>query len=96
MLLGVEASENLIRLGGYQRHIWMAKHPALPDDLFAMAEASLTRASPLAGVARAADDALMSVQGFPFVDHAELPYGNKKLVVERSVVKIEQRDVPLA
>lgn len=90
----VPAAEHLIRLGGYQRRLWIAKHPALPDELFAMTQASLAASSPLAGVARAADEALMAVRGFPLVDHAELPFGNEKLVVDRSVVKIEQREVP--
>jgi hypothetical protein len=93
-LLGVEASEHLIRLGGYERHVWIGRHGALPDDLFAMAEASLPRTSSLAGAAREVDEALMAVRGFPLLDHAELPYGNKKMVVDRSVVKIEQREVP--
>ncbi len=96
VLLGVEAFEHLIRLGGYQRHLWIAKHRALPDDLFAMMQASTPRSSPLAGISRAADEALMTVQGFPLLDHAELSYGNKKMVVERSVVSIEVKDVPVS
>ena len=59
-----------------------------------MTQASLPPSSPLAGVTLPADAALMAVQGFPLADHAELPYGNARLVVDRSVVKIEQRDVP--
>ena len=94
MLLGVEAAEYLIRLGGYERHLWIARHPALPSDLFAMMEASSPRSSPLAGISRDVDEALMSVQGFPLLDHAELAFGNKKMVVERSVTKIEVKDVP--
>jgi hypothetical protein len=94
-LLGVEAAEHVVRLGGYQRHLWIAKHPAVPPGLFAMMEASRPRSSALAGVARAADEALMTVQGFPLLDQAELAYGNnKKLAVERRVVSIEVRDVP--
>jgi hypothetical protein len=93
-LLGVEAAEHLIRLGGYQRRLWIAKHPALPADLFAMMEASAPNTSPLAGVGRDVDEALMNVQGFPLLDHAEMVFGNKKMIVERSVVKIEQKDVP--
>ena len=37
-----------------------------------------------------------TVRGFPLFDHAELPYGKSKLVVDRSVVKIEQKNVPLS
>jgi hypothetical protein len=59
-----------------------------------MMQASTPRSSPLAGISRAADEALMTVQGFPLLDHAEVLYGNKKMVVERSVVSIEMKDVP--
>jgi hypothetical protein len=83
-LQGVTAAEHLVRLGGYERRLWMAKHPSIPDELFAMTQAS--------GPTPA--EALTQVQGFPLLDHAELPYANKKMVVERSVVKIEQREVP--
>ena len=94
VLQGVETSEQLVRLGGYQRRLWIGKHPSLPDELFAMTLASTPVTSPLAGISRAADEALLSVRGFPLADHAELPYGDKKMIVDRSVVKIEQRDVP--
>jgi hypothetical protein len=59
-----------------------------------MLQASEPVSSPLAGVTRDVDEALLEVQGFPLADHAELPYENKKLVVDNNVVKIEQRDVP--
>jgi len=95
-LLGVVAAENVIRLGAYQRQLWIAKHPSLPADLFAMMQASTPHPSPLAAVERDADLALMNVQGFPLLDHAEVAFGNKKMVVERSVVSIAVKDVPAA
>lgn len=95
-LLGVEAAEHRVRLGGYQRQLWIARHPSVPNELFAMMQASTPRTSQLAGVARAADEALLSVDGFPLLDRAELAFGKKTMVVERSVVKIEQKDVPAA
>jgi hypothetical protein len=36
----------------------------------------------------------IKTQGFPLAEHAELPYLNKKLVVDRTVTKIESKDVP--
>jgi hypothetical protein len=84
VLQGVTAAEHILRAGGYDRRLWIAKHPSIPDELFAMMQASAS--TPAEG--------LLHVQGFPLVDHAELPYGNKKMVVERSVISIEQRDVP--
>ncbi|HXH37039.1 MAG TPA: hypothetical protein VNN08_00280 [Thermoanaerobaculia bacterium] len=93
-LQGVPARQSIIRLGAYQRELWIASHPLIPQGLFAMLQASDPVSSPLAGVMRAADEALLQVQGFPIADHAELPYENQKMVVDNAVVKIEQRDVP--
>jgi hypothetical protein len=93
-LQGVSAKQSIIRLGAYQRELWIASHPLIPRGLFAMLQASEPVSSPFAGVTRAVDDALLDVQGFPIADHAELPFENQKLVVDNTVVKVEQRDVP--
>jgi hypothetical protein len=93
-LQGVATKQSVIRLGAYQRELWIGSHPLIPRGLFAMLQASEPASSPLAGVTRAADEALIEVQGFPLADHAELPYENKKMVVDNTVTKIEQRDVP--
>jgi hypothetical protein len=93
-LQGIPTKQSVIRLGAYQRELWIGSHPLIPRGLFAVLQACEPASSPLAGVTRAADEALMEVQGFPLADHAELPYENKKLVVDHTVVKIEQRDVP--
>ena len=93
-LQGVAARQSIIRLGAYQRELWIASHPLIPEGLFAMLQASEPVSSPLAGVMRAVDDALLGVKGFPIADHAELPYENQKLVVDNTIVKIDQRDVP--
>ncbi|HEX7679386.1 MAG TPA: hypothetical protein VF713_14740 [Thermoanaerobaculia bacterium] len=93
-LQGVAARQSIIRLGAYQRELWIASHPLIPEGLFAMLQASEPVSSPLAGVMRAVDEALLSVKGFPISDHAELPYENQKLVVDNTIVKIDQRDVP--
>jgi len=93
-LQGVVAKQSTIRLGAYHRELWIGSHPLIPRGLFAMLQASQPASSPLAGITRTADEALMEVQGFPLADHAELPYENKKMVVDNVVTKIEQRDVP--
>ena len=90
VIAGVNASENVIRLGGYQRNLWIAEHPQIPPQLFTMMIISQPVSSPLTGVMRAADDALLKTRGFPMADHSELPYGNTKMVIDRNVVKVEQ------
>jgi len=36
----------------------------------------------------------IKMQGFPLAEHAELPYLNKKLVVDKTVTRIESKNVP--
>jgi len=96
-IAGVPAKQSIVRIGKYQRDLWLGTPPAIPPQLFAMMSATASDASPLAGVGRAADEALLSVRGFPLADHAELAYSSdpkQKLVIDRTVVKIEQRNVP--
>ncbi|HEY8132717.1 MAG TPA: hypothetical protein VII12_12600 [Thermoanaerobaculia bacterium] len=80
VLQGVEATQYVVRLGAYQRELWIGNPPSIPEKLYGMMNAS--------------DDGLPKVRGFPLVDHSELPYGKSKLIVDRTVVKIENRDVP--
>lgn len=91
---GVEATQMLIRAGGYQRELWIGTPPSVPPNLFAMMFGTDAATSKYEPMMRDADEALLGMQGFPLADHAELPYGNEKLVVDRNVVKIEQRNVP--
>ena len=95
-LQGVEAAQSVIKVGGYTRELWIGSHPAIPPQLFAAMQASTAPSTPIAGMTRIADEALASLRGFPLADHSELPVGNAKLIVDRTVTKIEQRDVPAA
>jgi hypothetical protein len=93
---GANATRHVVELGAYRRELWMAEHPAIPRGLFAMMHASEVPSSPLAPLARALDEALMTTRGFPLIDHSEVPLANAKLVVDRTVVSVAQRDVPEA
>lgn len=93
-LLGVTARQSTIESGAYRRELWLAEHPAIPRGLFAMMHTAEVPSSPLAPMTRAVDDALGAVQGFPLLDHAEVPYGKKKMVIDRAVISVAQRDVP--
>jgi hypothetical protein len=93
-LQGVEAKKSLITLGAYQRQLWIGTHPLIPTGLFAMMEASRPDTTPIEGLMRDIDAALVEVKGFPLAEHAELPYGARKLILDRTVTKIEQRNVP--
>jgi hypothetical protein len=92
-LQGVNAEQSVIEGKGYRRELWLAEHPAIPRGLFAMMHASERPSSPLAPMMRAVDEALVSTRGFPLVDRAEITYGNQKMVVERTVVSVEKKQV---
>jgi hypothetical protein len=91
---GVTAQKVTIVSGGYARELWLAEHPSIPGDLFAMMYASETPTSPLAPMMRDVDRELVAARGFPLLDRTTVPVGKGELVVERAVVGISQRDVP--
>jgi len=93
-IAGVNAKQSVIRLGGYVHELWIGAHPSIPPQLFPMMIASRAPSSPYEPVMKSVDRALMDVKGFPLAEHSELPYGNKKMVVDKSVVAIDQREVP--
>jgi hypothetical protein len=94
VIRGIAATQTIIRVGGYQRELWMAKYPSIPPNLFAIMMATQPPASSFAPMMKEVEAGVLQLRGFPMVDHAELAYGNSRLVVDRTVLKIEQKDVP--
>ncbi|MEA2488347.1 MAG: hypothetical protein QOH21_139 [Acidobacteriota bacterium] len=91
--LGIQARKSVIELGAYRRQLWIAPHPAIPDELYAMMHLSEPAPSPLAPMHRAVDEALAKVRGYPLLDRAEIAYGKGKHVVEHTVLGIAQQNV---
>lgn len=91
-ILGVPASRIVVQQGGYQRQLWFAKHPQIPEQLFSMMHVSDASFVPRRAVQQT-DAFLTSARGFPLVDHAEVPYGTSKMIVDRVVESVQQRDV---
>jgi len=90
-LHGATARAAVIESGTYRRELWLAEHPAIPRGLFAMMHVSDAPSSPLAPMMSAVDQALANERGFPLVDRATL---GGKVIVERTVTGIVQREVP--
>src|SRR5207253_9052546 len=61
--------------------------------LFPMMLASEMPSTYAAGMMRNVEETLLAVRGFPLRDHIELPVGDKKYVIDRAVVRIEQKNV---
>lgn len=91
---GVNAQRAVIESGTYKRELWLAEHPAIPRELFAMMQLSETPSSPLAPMMRAVDEAIASTRGFPLADRTTIPLRAGNLVIERTVTAIAQREVP--
>lgn len=94
-VLGVEATQTIVKLGGYQRELWFGTHPLIPDQLFALMLASRTPTAD-AAMAKKVDEALLAARGFPLLEHAELPFAKTKIVIDRDVVSVARRNVPVA
>lgn len=95
-ILNVNAQQHVIETGEYRRELWLGEHPSIPRGLFAMMYASEAPSTPLAPMMKAVDAALTTATGYPLLDRTEVPFGKEKLVVERSVVAVVQKDVPEA
>lgn len=93
-VLGIPASQSVITAGGYRRELWIGTHPQIPPRLFALMQISDPPSSPLAPMMKSADEALVNVRGFPLVDRSELPVGESRMTVERSVAAVGVRNVP--
>ncbi len=91
---GVTASQSIIRMGGYQRELWIASPSEVPPELFSMVVASEPLRSGLSGTMREVAEPLLNIRGFPLLDRAQLRYGSANMDIVREVVKIEQKDVP--
>lgn len=94
VIQGADATQIVFRSGSYVRELWIANQPAIPPGLFAMMAASAPPTSSLAPMMKNAEEALLVSVGFPLADHAEITYGDKKLSVDHTVVRIEKRAVP--
>jgi hypothetical protein len=93
IIQGVSAEQNVLEAGAWRRELWMAEHPALPPGLFAMMVASEPLTTPLAPMMRQADDALLASRGFPLLDTSVIAFGDQKMKIERTVTKVEEKDV---
>lgn len=82
-----------IRSGAYTRTLTIAQNASIPPQLFSMMVASDPVTSPFAPMTKSVDDALLNLRGFPMSDHSEVALDGKKLVVDRNVVKVEQKNV---
>jgi hypothetical protein len=92
-LLGVNTQKYVIESGTYRRELWMGEHPAVPPALFSTMQLVQPVSTPLAPIMREVDESLRKVRGFPLLDRTELTVGEKKIVIERTVLSVTKKNV---
>ncbi|HUF16918.1 MAG TPA: DUF4412 domain-containing protein [Thermoanaerobaculia bacterium] len=91
---GIAGDQYMITMGGYKRELWLSTTPAIvPPQLLSMMVASDPVSEDSAPAMRQVESQLAKLQGFPIFERSELQYGDKPLVMEKTLVKIEERPV---
>ena len=93
---GIPAHQHLILLGDYKREMWISDRVLIEREFFAMQLATEPVSGPYAGVMRDVFDRMVTLQGFPVYDRSEMPYDGKRLVIEKRLTRVEQKNVPLS
>ncbi|MFN2441831.1 MAG: DUF4412 domain-containing protein [Thermoanaerobaculia bacterium] len=92
-LEGVAAEQWLMKLGGYEREIWLSKEPLAGSGFLRMWLTSEPISEPYAGVMRNVDGALMRQDGFPVYERTAFTWEGGAMVSRRRLVSIETRQV---
>jgi len=95
-IAGTETTPYVISSGGYRRELWIGMPAGVPPQLYAMMLASEQPSTYAVGMMRDVEETLLDVPGFPLRDHIELPVGDRRYVLDRTVTSIEQKDIPSA
>jgi hypothetical protein len=93
-IAGVSATQYVIRMGRYERQLWIGQHPSIPPSLFALMNASQPETTPIGAVTREPLQAILDLTGYPLIDHSDLPYDGKSIGIERSVASVAEKEIP--
>lgn len=91
---GVVADQWVMRLGTYEREIWLSREPLAGRGFLELFLASEPLSAPNAGVLRDAWGALMTQDGFPVYERSAFQWEGGSLVARRRLVSIESRQLP--
>ncbi len=91
---GVDATQYVIRAGGYVRSLWLSDDPLLGSGFFPLLIASDPVSPSYAGVMRDAGSGLIGLHGFPVLDETELPWKGQVLKIRNELTSVTEKDVP--
>jgi hypothetical protein len=93
---GIAAEQWLMKLGGYEREIWLTSEPLVGEGFLRMWLASEPVNEAYAGVLRDVEGALMREDGFPVYERSAFAWEGGAMVSRRRLVSIRTRQVPAA
>jgi hypothetical protein len=85
-----------VRMGGYQRNVWMSTALDVPAQLFPLIIASEPLTTPYSPAMEDAFEGLLKLRGFPVIDRSDMVYRGEPRVIEKKLERVEQRNVPLS
>lgn len=90
---GIAAEQWLMKLGGYEREVWLTKEPLAGEGFFRMWLVSEPINEAYAGVLRNVEGALMRQDGFPVYERSTFVWDGGEMVSRRRLVSIATRQV---
>ena len=84
----------LIRLGDYQRSLWMSTALDVSSRLFPLMVASDPVTTAYAPSMSQVFEELTRLGGFPIIDRGDMMWAGEPHIVEKKLIRIEQRNVP--
>ena len=84
----------LVRMGGYQRSLWMSTALNVPSRLFPLMVASDPAATPYAPAMSQVFEELTQLGGFPVIDRGDVTWAGEPRMIEKKLIRVEQRNVP--
>lgn len=93
---GFPAQLYIVRLGSYQRSLWMSAELNVPARLFPLMIASEPLTSPYAPAMAPVFEALVELRGTPVIDRSDMVWEGQPRIIEKKLVSAEQRNVPIS
>ena len=83
-----------VRMGGYQRNVWMSTALEVPPQLFPLIIASEPLTTPYSPAMEDVFEGLLKLKGFPVIDRSDMVYRGEPRVIEKKLERVEERDLP--
>jgi hypothetical protein len=91
---GFPAAGYRVTMGGYERELWLSYRSIIAPEFLELYLASEPLSEPYGAAMREVFDELLLLQGFPVHERSAMPVGEKAMVIERTLLRVVDREVP--